>query len=261
MRMQISSRDSAPLPTLTPSSIPPRFLSPRPVALAWRAWPATSSRWRQMERSSAGFENGTGPAYGTPIVSFNEFLTVSSGAPSADCSKVVFSPRWGVAGTGPRYYLLVAGRAASEHLYSRFYNGGGRSCGVERRRLYERSTDPECIARLLFRHLHSQPRWPLPRQRTVSESPSSKSFRTTTPFPASPRAWPPARAASPRSLQYHPISRSQATISSSLESQQLQDCTTMATSVAGGLYAYNLTTHAVQLVASYGSRWTPANRS
>ena len=46
------------------------------------------------------------------------------------------------------------------------------------------------------------------------------------------------------------------------ESQQLQDCTTMATSVAGGLYAYNLTTHAVQLVCQL---WVgcdrPVNRS
>jgi hypothetical protein len=36
------------------------------------------------------------------------------------------------------------------------------------------------------------------------------------------------------------------------DTQQLQNCTTMAISSAGGTYAYNLTTHAVQLVAAIG---------
>jgi hypothetical protein len=41
------------------------------------------------------------------------------------------------------------------------------------------------------------------------------------------------------------------------ESQELQDCTSMAVTSAGGIYAYNLTTKAIQVVAPYGAVLVP----
>jgi Bacterial Ig-like domain (group 3) len=43
------------------------------------------------------------------------------------------------------------------------------------------------------------------------------------------------------------------------EVQTLQNCSTMATSLAGGTYAYNLTTNTVQLVAPYGATLVPGD--
>jgi hypothetical protein len=43
------------------------------------------------------------------------------------------------------------------------------------------------------------------------------------------------------------------------EVQTLQNCNTMATTLAGGIYAYNLTTKAVQLVVPYGASLVPGD--
>jgi hypothetical protein len=205
----------------------------------------------------AAFENGTGPAYGSSIASFMQFITVSSGAPSGDCSKIVFSPTWGIlpGSTAGTTYLLPGeplpntstpvSTMADEFL--------AVSNGVVYMSAQQtlRATQGSYSGIFTVRTSGGYPvngQYPAPPLVKVISNYDSVPGITQ------------GLATCPGGVSQIPVISASFAVSSNYlvftETQQLQDCTTMAISFAGGLYAYNLTTHAIQPVSNYGSAVT-----
>ncbi len=203
----------------------------------------------------AAFENGTGPAYGTSIISFMQFILVSSGAPSGDCSKVVFSPTWGVAGPTAGTTYLLPGEPlpnTSNPVSTMVEEDLAVSSGVVYLSAQQTLSTTQGSYSGIFT-VRTSGGYPVNGQ-----FPNPPLVKVISNYDAVPGITPgQGLATCPGGVSQVPVISGEFTVSGNYlvftETQQLQNCTTMATSFAGGLYAYNLTTHAVQMIADYGS--------
>jgi hypothetical protein len=201
----------------------------------------------------AAFENGTGPAYGTSIISFMQFILVSSGAPSGDCSKVVFSPTWGVAGPTAGTTYLLPGEPlpnTSTPVSAMVEEDLAVSNGVVYLGAQQTLSTTQGSYSGIFT-VRTSGGYPVNGQ-----FPNPPLVKVISNYDAVPGITP-GQATCPGGVSQVPVISGEFTVSGNYlvftETQQLQNCATMATSFAGGLYAYNLTTHAVQAISDYGS--------
>jgi hypothetical protein len=201
----------------------------------------------------AAFENGTGQAYGSSINSFMQFILVSSGAPSGDCSKVVFSPTWGVAGATAGTTYLLPGEPfpnTSNPVSTMVEEDLAVSNGVVYLSAQQTLSATQGSYSGIFT-VRTSGGYPANGQ--FPSPPLVKVISNYDPVPGITQGL----ATCPGGVSQIPAIQARFTVSGNYlvftETQQLQNCTTMATSFAGGLYAYNLTTHAVQVISDYGS--------